>query len=73
MIVYSYVLKSASGDLYHKILVDKDYPDAIEFMKAEVPEEYEAWEEEWDTEAWGPWDDSTIDYEYFDKEELEIP
>ena len=73
MKIYSYVLKTASGDLYHKILVDKDYPDAIEFMKAEVPEEYEAWEEEWDIEAWGPWDDSTIDYEDFDKEVLEIP
>ncbi len=39
---YSYYMKTASGDSYHVIL-DKKYSDPIEFMRNEMPWEFEAW------------------------------
>jgi hypothetical protein len=50
----------------HKILIDKNYNDAIEFIKNEIPWEYESWEIYWEDE-WGEYDGSNIDYGYFDK------
>jgi hypothetical protein len=72
MKIYSYILITASGDHIHRLLKDKNYKNAIDFMKNEVPEEYEAWKDEWDEEAYGPWDEDTIDYEYFDKEMIKV-
>jgi hypothetical protein len=66
MEIYSYVLQTGSGDYVHKILIDKNYNDAIEFIKNEIPWEYESWEIYWEDE-WGEYDGSNIDYGYFDK------
>ena len=71
MKINSYVLKSASGDYYHK-MTTKDYKDVYDFMKNEVSWEYDAFKDEWD-EAWGEWDETTIDYEYYDKQVFELP
>lgn len=62
---FSYVFKSASGDDYH-IISKNDYKTVYEFMKNEIPGEYEAWVDEWDDD-WGEFDENTIDYEYYDK------
>lgn len=71
MKIYSYVLRSASGDYYHK-MTTKDYKGVYDFMKNEVWWEYDAWKGGWD-EAWGEWDETTIDYAYYDKQELDLP
>lgn len=65
MKIFSYVLKTASGDLDHQILIDKDYDGPIDYMKHEMPDEYEAWKDE-------GCKDSEIDYEEFDKVVLEV-
>ncbi len=69
--VYSYVLKSASGDYYHTITT-KDYKDVYDYMKNEADGEYEAWKAEWDP-AWGEFDETHIDYAYYDKQSLSLP
>ena len=71
MKIYSYVLKSASGDYYHVITLN-DYKDVYDFMKNEVSWEYDSWKDDWD-EEWGEWDETTIDYDYYDKQEFELP
>lgn len=53
-------MKTASGDSYLTIL-DKKYVDPIEFMKNEMP---------WEFEAWG--EDEEPDYAEFLVEEKEI-
>lgn len=68
MKVYSYVLKSASGDYYHTITT-KNYKNVYDYMKHEANGEYEAWKDEWNY-AWGEWDETTIDYAYYDKQSL---
>ena len=70
MKVYSYVLKSESGDYYHTITT-KDYKDVYDYMKNEVSCEYEAYKDEWDS-AWGEFDEDTIDYAYYDKQSLTV-
>lgn len=70
MKVYSYVLKSASGDYYHTITT-KDYKNVYDFMKNEANGEYEAWKGDWDS-AWGEFDETTIDYAYYDKKSLTV-
>ena len=70
MKVYSYVLKSASGDYYHTITT-KDYKDVYDYMKNEANGEYEAWKAEWDP-AWGEFDETHIDYAYYDKQSLPL-
>ena len=71
MKIYSYAFKSASGD-YHHIMTLNDYDDVYMFMKNELPWEYDAFKDEWD-EEWGEWDETTIDYEYYDKQVFELP
>lgn len=66
MEIYSYVLETGSGDIKHKIVIDKNYSNAIDFIKNEMPWEYEAWASEWEDE-WGEYDGSNIDYGFFDK------
>lgn len=68
--IYSYVLKSASGDYYHTITT-KDYKDVYDYMKNEADGEYEAWKAEWDP-AWGEFDETHIDYAYYDKQSLSL-
>lgn len=68
--IYSYILHTASGDYYH-VLSGNNYEDVYDFMKNEVPEEYSAWKDEWDTSD-GPWDETTIDYQYYDKVGVEL-
>lgn len=68
--IYSYVLKSASGDYYHTITT-KDYKDVYDYMKNEANGEYEAWKAEWDP-AWGEFDETHIDYAYYDKQSLSL-
>lgn len=70
MKVYSYVLRSASGDYYHTITT-KDYKDVYDYMKNEVNGEYEAWKSEWDDD-WDEFDEKTIDYAYYVKKEITI-
>ena len=70
MKVYSYVLKSASGDYYHTITT-KDYKDVYDYMKNEVSWEYEAHKDEWNS-AWGEFDETTIDYAYYSKQSLTV-
>lgn len=70
MKVYSYVLKSASGDYYHTITM-KDYKDVYDYMKNEANGEYEAWKAEWNP-AWGEFDETHIDYAYYDKQSLSL-
>lgn len=70
MKVYSYVLKSASGDYYHTITT-KDYKDVYDYMKNEAAGEYEAWKGGWSS-AWGEFDETTIDYAYYDKQSLTV-
>ena len=42
-------------------------------MKHEAPEEYESWKDEWDEEAYGPWDEEVgINYEYYDQVAVEL-
>lgn len=65
MQIYSYVLKTESGDLCHKILINKNYDNAIDFMKNEMDWEYDAWITEGYT-------DEEIPYNYFDKQQLEF-
>lgn len=68
--IYSYVLRSASGDYYHTITT-KDYKDVYDYMKNEADGEYEAWKAEWDP-AWGEFDETHIDYAYYDKQSLSL-
>lgn len=70
MEVYSYVLRSASGDYYHTI-TPKDYKDVYDYMKNEANGEYEAWKGDWNP-AWGEFDETQIDYAYYDKKSLTI-
>ena len=70
MKVYSYVLKSESGDYYHTITT-KDYKDVYDYMKNETNGEYESWKTAWNP-AWGEWDETTIDYAYYDKQSLTV-
>ena len=60
MKIYAHYMRTASGDSYLTIL-DKKYEDAIEFMKEQMPWEYEAWGE-----------DEEPDYAEFLVEEKEI-
>lgn len=70
--IHSYVFQSASGDYWH-IITTKNYKDVYDFMKHEAPEEYESWEDEWDEEAYGPWDEEVgIDYGYYDQVAVEL-
>ena len=69
--IYSYVFQSASYDYYH-VISEKDYKDVYDFMRNEVPEEYDAWKDDWDETEDGPWDEETIDYGYYDKKGIEL-
>lgn len=61
MKVFSYVLKTVTGDIEHRLLVDKDYLTAAEFMKNEVHWEYEKWKK-------SGVDDDNIGFEFFDRQ-----
>lgn len=71
MKIYSYLLKSASGDYYHKFTT-RDYKDVYDFMKNEAEGEYLAWKVEWNP-AWGEFDETRIDYALYEKNEFELP
>ena len=70
MKVYSYVLESESGDYYHTITT-KDYKNVYDYIKNEVSWEYEIYKNGWDS-AWGKFDETTIDYAYYDKQSLTV-
>ena len=70
MKIYSYVLRSASGDYYHTIAT-KDYKNVYDYMKNEVSWEYDGWKDSWRPE-WGEFRESTIDYAYYDKKEMDV-
>ena len=36
MEIYSYVLETGSGRIEHKIVIDKNYSNAIDFIKNEI-------------------------------------
>ena len=71
MKIYSYLLKSASGDYYHKFTT-RDYKDVYDFMKNEAEGEYLAWKVEWNP-AYGEFDETRIDYALYEKNEFELP
>ena len=71
MKIYSYLLKSASGDYYHKFTT-KDYENVYDFMKNEAEGEYLAWKAEWNP-SWGEFDETTIDYALYEKHEFDLP
>ena len=70
--IYSYVFQSASYDYYH-VISERNYSDVYDFMKHEVPEEYNAWKDDWDESEYGPWNEEEgIDYGYYDKKGVEL-
>lgn len=64
MKVYSYYLKTESGDFFHIISLN-EYSDAIDFMKHEVEDEYDEWKRD-------GYEDSEIPYCDYDRQELEV-
>lgn len=62
MAKYCYFLKTESGDDF-LIACEKDYPNAIEFMKNEIPSEYEAWKSE-------GYEDDEIPFETYSKKSI---